>query len=553
MYILSAESLTVSGNMLYCTLIEAESSILAARTLLGSARLQIIPAAWLLFSPVRIVLLIVWVYFCMYSVVRVNDSSLIPVRHKTKANMLALVTGPLFLFVLLVADITIKLQEGHIKPGNILGTVFGDIFKRRKSRRFKGQKPIELLDSVGRSFVEVYGPQNREAESAGATLRLTESIILDAIHDRASDILIDPKSQALYFIRFRIDGVLSVNSQVEAEKAVAIVNSIKAISSMDIAEKRRPQDGSFMARIPEGDVYFRVASAGVLGGEKLSIRVLNQSTGLLKLDEIGLSEKTRETLLDNIKQSSGMIVICGPTGSGKTTSLYAMLGAVNFYERNVVTVEDPIEYVLPDASQIEVNVKANITFANALRNILRQDPDVICVGEIRDGETAGMALQASQTGHLVLATLHSNSNLAALVRLMDLGVRPLLLASGLDVIVSQRLVRKLCEHCKKPARLTAQQIANFERKQLNHRNVMQAGGCKECRGTGFIGRTAIIDVMRLDEDVKANLANERLSLGSMKKQGDEKSRSTLRREGLRKVLAGVTTLEEIQRVTSNLG
>jgi general secretion pathway protein E len=467
--------------------------------------------------------------------------------------MLALVTGPLFLFLLLVGDISIKLQEGLIKPGNILGAVLGDILKRRKSRRSKKQKPIELLDSVGRSFVEVYGPQSRDAESAGETLHLTESIILDGIHDRASDILIDPKSQALYFIRFRIDGVLSVNSQVEAEKAVAIVNSIKAISSMDIAEKRRPQDGSFMARIPEGDVYFRVASAGVLGGEKLSIRVLNQSTGLLKLDEIGLSEKVHETLLDNIKQSSGMIVICGPTGSGKTTSLYAMLGAVNFYERNVVTVEDPIEYVLSDASQIEVNVKANITFANALRNILRQDPDVICVGEIRDGETAGMALQASQTGHLVLATLHSSSNLAALVRLMDLGVRPLLLASGLDVIVSQRLVRKLCEHCKKPARLTAQQIANFERKQLNHRNVMQAGGCKECRGTGFIGRTAIMDVLRLDEDVKANLANERLSLGSMKKQGDETSRSTLRREGLRKVLAGVTTLEEVQRVTSNLG
>ena len=553
MCILSVEPLIVSGNMLYCTLIEAESSIPAAGTLLGSARLQAIPAAWLLFSPVRIVLLIVWVYFCMHSVVRVNDSDLIPVRHKAKANVLALVTGPLFLFVLFVADMTIKLQEGLIKPGDILVAVFGNIFKRRKVRRSKKQKPIELLNSAGRSFFEVYGPQNREAESAGETLRLTESIILEAIHDRASDILIDPKSQALYFIRFRIDGVLSVNSQVEAEKAVAIVNSIKAISSMDIAERRRPQDGSFMARIPEGDVYFRVASAGVLGGEKLSIRVLNQSTGLLKLDEIGLSEKTREVLLDNIKQSSGMIVICGPTGSGKTTSLYAMLGAVNFDERNVVTVEDPIEYVLPQASQIEVNVKADITFANALRNILRQDPDVICVGEIRDGETAGMALQASQTGHLVLATLHSSSNLAALVRLMDLGVRPLLLASGLDVIVSQRLVRKLCEHCKKPARFTAQQIANFERKQLNHRNVMQAGGCKECRGTGFIGRTAIMDVMRLGVDVKANLANERLSLGSMKKQGDEESRSTLRREGLRKVLAGVTTLEEVQRVTSNLG
>jgi general secretion pathway protein E len=538
--------------MWYCTLIETESPILVAGMLLGSMQLRMVPAAWLLFSPVRIILLVVWVYLCMYSVIRVEGSSLIPVRHKAKANILALLTGPLFLFVLFVADTTIKLQEGLIKPGNIISGIFGDAFKRRKAR-YKAERGIELRDSAGRSFAEVYGSQSKDSESAGEVLSLTERIILDGIRGRASDILIDPKSQSVYFVRFRIDGVLSTISQIEADKATAIVNSIKAISSMDIAEKRRPQDGSFLARIPEGDVYFRVASAGVLGGEKLSIRVLNQSAGLLKLDEIGLSEKTHKIILDNIKQSSGMIVICGPTGSGKTTSLYAILGAIDFYERNVVTVEDPIEYVLPSASQIEVNVKANITFANALRNILRQDPDVICVGEIRDGETANMALQASQTGHLVLATLHSSSNLAALVRLMDLGVRSLLLASGLDVIVSQRLVRKLCEHCKRPAGLTETQIANFQRKQIDYRTIMRANGCKRCRGTGFVGRTAILDVMRLDEDVKANLANERLSLGSMKKQGDEESRSTLRKEGLRKVLAGITTLEEVQRVTSKLG
>jgi general secretion pathway protein E len=510
-------------------------------------------AVWLLFSPVRIILLIIWFYFCLYSVVRIEASELISERHKAKVNILALLAGPLFLFALLVADITIKLQEGLIKPGQILGTVLGGMAKRRsKVHRSKPGKEIELLDSIGRSFSEVYGSQTKDATKTGETLRLTESIVLDAIRDRASDILIDPKSQLLYYVRFRIDGVLSTISQIEAEKATAVVNSIKAVSNMDIAEKRRPQDGSFMARMPSGDVYFRVASAGVLGGEKLSIRVLNQSTGLLKLEDIGLSQKMHEILLDNIKQSSGMIVICGPTGSGKTTSLYAMLGAIDFYSRNVVTVEDPVEYVLANASQIEVNVKADITFANALRNILRQDPDVICVGEIRDGETADMALQASQTGHLVLATLHSSSNLAALVRLMDLGVKPLLLASGLNVIVSQRLVRKLCEHCKRPARLTEQQIANFQRKQIDCSTIMQAEGCKACRGTGFIGRVAIVDIMRLDENVKVNLANESLSVGSMKKQGDEQSRSNLRREGLRKVLEGLTTLEEVQRVTSNL-
>lgn len=538
--------------MFYCSQLETESPIFAAGMLLASARQQIFPALWLLFSPVRVILLAVWVYFCVYSVLRVEGSNLIPVRHKAKANILALLTGPFFLFVLFVADVTIKLQEGIIRPGNILKGIFGDTFKRRRAR-YKAEKGIELLDSAGRSFAEVYSSQGRDQKTASEILSLTESIILDGIRDRASDILLDPKSRSVFTVRFRIDGVLSTVSQMEADKAGAIVNSIKAISNMDIAERRRPQDGSFMARIPQGDVYFRVASAGVLGGEKLSIRILNQSAGLLRLDEIGLSAQAYRLVLDNISRASGMIVVCGPTGSGKTTSLYAMLSDIDFYERNVVTVEDPIEYVLPSASQIEVNVKANITFANALRNILRQDPDVICVGEIRDGETADMALQASQTGHLVLATLHSSSNLAALVRLMDLGVRPLLLASGLDVIISQRLVRRLCEHCKRPASLTETQIANFERKKIDYRTIMEANGCKRCRGTGFVGRTAIMDVMRLDEDVKANLANERLSLGSMKQRGDKESTSALRKEGLRKVLAGITTIEEVQRVTSKLG
>jgi general secretion pathway protein E len=537
---------------MYCALTNTELPVLAAKILAGSVQPETFPAVSLLFSPVRVILLIAWVYLCMYSVLRIETNRSIPLRYKAITNAFALLVGPLILFFLFVTDTTIKLQDGRIRPDNLLNNLFGDAFKRAKRRR-AAEKRIELQDSAGRRFSEVYGSQAGDRQSSGEVLRLTESIVLDAIRERASDILIDPKSTAVYTVRFRIDGILSPISQIEADKCTAVVNSIKAISSMDIAEKRRPQDGSFMARIPEGDVYFRVASAGVLGGEKLSIRVLNQSTGLLKLDQIGLSPKTHEIVTDTISKSSGMIIICGPTGSGKTTSLYAMLDTVDFYTRNVVTVEDPIEYVLPNASQIEVNVKANITFANALRNILRQDPDVICVGEIRDGETAAMALQASQTGHLVLATLHSSSNLAALVRLMDLGTRPLLLASALDIIVSQRLVRRLCDNCKKPARLSLQQIANFQRKAIDYRTIMQPNGCKKCRGTGYRGRTAILDVMRLNEDVKANLANERLSLGSLKKQGDNEGRSTLRKEGLRKVLTGMTTLDEVQRVTSHLG
>jgi general secretion pathway protein E len=542
---------------MYSMLTNIELPLLIAKTLPGLLLPpQAFPAVSLLFSPVRIILLIVWVYLCMYSVLRIEANRLIPLRYKATVNAFALLIGPLILFVLFVADTAVKLQDGRIRPDDILSGIFGDAFKRSNRRRaggLAGEKQIELQDSAGRSFSEVYGSESSERETATDILSLTESIVLDAIRERASDILIDPKSSAVYTVRFRVDGILRTTSQIGADKCAAVVNSIKAVSGMDIAEKRRPQDGSFMARIPDGDVYFRVASAGVLGGEKLSIRVLNQSTGLLKLDQIGLSEKTYQIVTNTINKSSGMIIVCGPTGSGKTTSLYAMLDTIDFHTHNVVTIEDPIEYMLPNASQIEVNVKADITFANALRNILRQDPDVICVGEIRDGETAAMALQASQTGHLVLATLHSSSNLASLVRLMDLGIRSLLLASALDVIISQRLVRKLCDHCKKPARLDAEQILNFQRKNVDYKTIMEARGCKKCHGTGYLGRTAIMDVMRLDEDVKANLANERLSLGSLKRQGDEEGRSTLRKEGLKKVLAGLTTLEEVQRVTSRLG
>jgi general secretion pathway protein E len=408
------------------------------------------------------------------------------------------------------------------------------------------------MDSSGRSFNEIYGSQGSEKASADI-LNFTEKIIYDGICQRASDVLIDPKSGGIYTIRFRIDGMLKTVNQIDSDKCVAIVNSIKAIAKMDIAEKRRPQDGAFLARLPDGEVYFRVSSTGVLGGEKLSIRVLNQKTGMLNLDEIGLSEKNIATISEILKQPSGMVIVCGPTGSGKSTSLYAMLSTMDFFMRNVVTVEDPIEYKLADVSQIEVNVKANITFANALRSILRQDPDVICVGEIRDKETAEMALQASHTGHLVLATLHSSSNMAALVRLMDLGIKPMMLASALNVIISQRLVRRLCDNCKVCAQLSDSYITDLRKKQIDYTKIMSPNGCHMCDGTGYRGRTAILDVMVLDDKIKSSLVNSNLSLSDLMNQGNEQSRAVFKRNGLKKVLSGITTFDEVTKITKNLG
>ena len=248
-----------------------------------------------------------------------------------------------------------------------------------------------------------------------------------------------------------------------------------------------------------------------------------------------------------------MVIVCGPTGSGKSTSLYAMLSTMDFFTRNVVTVEDPIEYKLADVSQIEVNVRADITFANALRSILRQDPDVICVGEIRDRETAEMALQASHTGHLVLATLHSSSNMAALVRLMDLGIKPLMLASALNVIISQRLVRRLCDNCKVRARLSDSYIADFRKKKINYKKIMAPNGCKMCDETGYRGRTAILDVMVLDDKTKSSLINSNLSFSDLMSQGSEHSRATFRKNGLKKILSGITTFDEVKKITKTLG
>jgi type II secretory ATPase GspE/PulE/Tfp pilus assembly ATPase PilB-like protein len=246
-----------------------------------------------------------------------------------------------------------------------------------------------------------------------------------------------------------------------------------------------------MAKKGSSVASFRVARAGVLHGEKLSIRVLNKDAGSFTLAHVGFSEKQQETLQSELKRPAGMILICGPTGSGKTTTLYAMLNEVDRFTRNVITVEDPIEAVLPEASQIEINAKADITFAKTLRSVLRQDPDVICVGEIRDEETAEIALRAAQTGHLVLATIHCDSNATALIRLLDLGVSPLLLSAGLNLVLSQRLLRCLCEHCKKPAQLSDSQMDV----QKKDRPAAYARRSAAGRRRRHYGRTAIGDLM----------------------------------------------------------
>jgi general secretion pathway protein E len=509
-----------------------------------------IAAGDLAFNPIKLFILIGWVYLGLFFVQRVEFSTVVPRERKPIINVLTLIFGPIPLLWIFIADILKAPAGNQIGFFESLKERFLAVSDRIKSFDIisgKKESKIKLLDTSGNELTQLYG-HGKIRRQDSHILNLTEEIIVTALDDRASDILIDPKSDSIYTLRFRVDGVLREIDKLETDTCLAVINSIKAVSNMDIAERRRPQDGAFVAKTEDGTVSFRVASAGVLNGEKLSIRVLKQDASVYTLESIGLSEKQRNAIESAIVKPNGMILMCGPTGSGKTTSLYAILSKIDFFTRNVITVEDPIEYVLPNTSQIEVNAKAGITFAKSLRSILRQDPDVIVVGEIRDEETAVIALQAAQTGHLVLATIHSNSTASAMIRLLDLGVTPLMIATGLNLIISQRLVRRLCSYCKTPAKLSAAQLRDFEKKKINYANIYESVGCEHCFNTGYFGRVGIYDILTLDDNLRNSISNNKLPVEELRKEGDQRGRSNLQKQGLLRVVTGVTSFEELTRV-----
>ena len=500
------------------------------------------------FNPIRLVLLIGWVYLCVYFVQRAYFSPLVPKNYKLIANAVTLLTGPFLLLTLFIIDAAKKTHGTGDSFFIVLKRQIRQVLEALHAERSDAEEDstLRLLDSAGRSIDEICGHADAKHDDA-RVLDLTEATIADALERRASDILIDPKDASTYTIRLRVDGMLRVVKELNGDLCRSLINSIKAVAGMDISERRRPQDGAFIARKGTMTASFRVASAGAMHGEKLSIRILNKDAGSLMLTDLGISKKQYAVLQGQIARPAGTILICGPTGSGKTTTMYAMLNEIDRFTRNVITVEDPVEAVLPQASQIEINPKADITFAKALRSVLRQDPDVICVGEIRDEETAEMALRAAQTGHLVLATLHSESNATALIRLLDLGVSPLLLSAGLNLVVSQRLLRCLCERCKAPAHLSDSQIDGFRRRDVDQARIFEPAGCKFCDDTGYAGRTAVCDLMIVDDSLKARIATSESLIDHLRMEGTQ-SQSGLRKQGFKKVVAGITSLDEIKRV-----
>lgn len=389
-----------------------------------------------------------------------------------------------------------------------------------------------------------------ESEDDAPIIRLINALLSQAIKEHASDIHIETFENALT-VRFRVDGVL--HKVLEPQRAIAplLVSRIKVMAKLDIAEKRVPQDGRIGLRIAGRAIDVRVSTMPSNHGERVVLRLLDKKAGQLDLKQLGMSEHSLNVMEKLIAKPHGIILVTGPTGAGKTTTLYAALTVLNQTTRNILTVEDPIEYDLPGIGQTQVNTKVNMTFAKGLRAILRQDPDVVMIGEIRDLETAEIAVQASLTGHLVLSTLHTNSAIGAITRLRDMGVERFLLSSSLEGIIAQRLVRVLCEHCKRAEKATSADAEFLNRSIESLPMIYHPQGCPKCNNTGYWGRTGIYDVIMLDAQLRRMVHD-----GASEYEIENYVRQTvpdMRADGIRRIIEGDTTIEEVIRVTTAVG
>ncbi len=391
-----------------------------------------------------------------------------------------------------------------------------------------------------------------ESDDAAPIIRLVNGLLSQAVKDRASDIHIEPFETDLV-VRFRVDGMLYDVITPPKHVQSAITSRIKVMSGLNIAEKRLPQDGRIRLRIAGRDIDVRVSVIPTAFGERIVLRLLDQAQNLveLELDRLGFSGENLRRLNRLIRQAHGIILVTGPTGSGKTTTLYAGLKQINSPEKNIITIEDPIEYQLHGVGQMQVNPKIDLTFANGLRSILRQDPNVIMVGEIRDGETAEIAIHAALTGHLVFSTLHTNDSFGAVTRLVDMGIEPFLVSSSILAVIAQRLVRLLCKQCKEAYAPTAEEMARigYHLSDLSG-PIYRAGanGCKACRGTGYRGRTAIHEVMMVDDEVRA-LVMKNGDAATIRRSCTSRGMRLLRQDGAERIVAGHTTIEELLTVT----
>ena len=392
----------------------------------------------------------------------------------------------------------------------------------------------------------------REVEAAiedAPIVKLVQAIMTQAAADRASDVHIEPTEKDVR-VRFRVDGVL--HEVMHSPKSIqgGLISRLKVMGDLDIAEKRVPQDGRVSLRVNDRSLDLRLATLPTVNGEKIVIRILDKSNAMLRLSELGLLRDSFDRYEQSFRKPYGAILVTGPTGSGKSTTLYATLNIVNQSDRHIVTVEDPVEYRLPGVNQIQVNPKAGLTFASALRSILRADPDIILIGEIRDRETAMIAVESALTGHLVMSSLHTNDAPSAITRLIEMEVETFLVASAIDCVVAQRLTRRLCERCKKgyvPEPRELLEAGYPEERVPDIVELFRPTGCGACSNTGYRGRVGLYEVMQMSEEIE-RLTVDRSSSDSVKAVAVEQGMKTLRDDGLAKAASGVTSIEEIARV-----
>jgi len=472
------------------------------------------------------------------------------IRKKTQSKILPCLTSEKSIkHILTQYQKSLKAEFGDIISENVKFTSA----KEEARPKISGEKEEEAL--------------KRRAEEL-PVIKVVDVLLKHAIIQQASDIHIEPVEKEV-IVRYRIDGILHDVMFLPKEVLSAIVARIKVLSNLKLDEHRLPQDGRFKIETPDYKFSFRVSILPILDGEKVVMRLLNESSKGLTLEQLGFREMALDVLQRNIRRSHGMILVTGPTGSGKTTTLYTIMDILNTNQVNISTVEDPIEYRMPRINQTQVNPKIGLTFAAGLRALLRQDPDIIMVGEIRDEETMHIAINASMTGHLVLSTLHTNSAAATIPRMLDMGAEPFLLATTLNVAIAQRLVRKTCPNCQKQYRLEKEKVAELEKKVdlvklleiLVREKIVPSStenweeitftkgeGCARCNNTGFKGRMGIYEVIEVDDEIRA-LISERKEAEAIEKKATEKGVVTMLQDGFIKAAQGATTIEEVLRVT----
>lgn len=431
-------------------------------------------------------------------------------------------------------DIKKAVQRYYGEEEESLGDIIDEAEKTTSKAIVKGAGDVDKL---------------KEMASQAPVVKLLNMVLLRAIREKASDIHFEPFEKE-YRIRYRIDGVCYDAAHPPRDLNLAISSRIKVLANLDVAESRLPQDGRIMLDIGGGSVDLRVSTLPTLYGESIVMRVLDKSVVSLSLDQLGMDEKIKSQLRNVIDRPNGILLTTGPTGSGKTTTLYSCLQEINKVEFKIITVEDPVEYDIEGIIQVAINPKIELTFAKTLRHMLRQDPDVLMVGEIRDSETAEIAIQSALTGHLVFSTLHTNDAPGAVTRLMDMGVEPFLITSTVRAIIAQRLLRKLCQKCKKPYEPKKEELKELGITQdaVKGMKFYKGEGCSECNNSGYKGRTGIYELFVL-EDKARKLVVTRASVATIREAAQRAGMKTLREDAIAKILAGVTTVEEVFRET----